>query len=80
MTNAQGGYSLHQYRVAFDFVPLVNGKAIWNDSRLWKICGEVAGKAGLEWGGMWKFKDKPHCQNTQGYSIQDFINGKAEVK
>lgn len=74
VTKAQAGHSFHNYRVAFDFVPIANGKALWNDSRLWQICGDVADKAGLEWGGNWKFQDKPHCQNTNGKTIQDFLN------
>ena len=31
VTNAKAGQSWHNYRVAFDFVPIVNGKAQWND-------------------------------------------------
>ena len=31
ITNAAAGKSFHNYRVAFDFVPLVNGKAIWDE-------------------------------------------------
>jgi peptidoglycan LD-endopeptidase CwlK len=73
VTKAPAGYSFHNYRVAFDFVPIKDGKALWNDSRLWQICGDVADKADLEWGGNWKFQDKPHCQNTGGKTIQDFL-------
>jgi len=73
VTRAPAGYSFHNWRVAFDFVPIKDGKAIWGDSHLWQVCGDVAGKAGLEWGGNWKFQDKPHCQNTGGKTIQEFI-------
>jgi len=31
VTNAKPGQSWHNWRVAFDFVPVVNGKAQWND-------------------------------------------------
>lgn len=81
VTHAKPGQSLHNYKVAFDFVPLVAGKAIWNDNRLWTICGEVAEAVGLEWGGRWtRPVDKPHCQNTQGFTLDDFQRGKANVK
>lgn len=73
VTKAPAGYSFHNYHVAFDFVPIKDGKAIWGDSHLWQICGDVAAKADLEWGGNWKFQDKPHCQNTGGKTIQDFL-------
>ncbi len=36
VTNARCGDSLHNWRVAFDFVPVANGKAIWGDAKLWE--------------------------------------------
>jgi len=72
VTNAAAGRSFHNYRVAFDFVPLVNGKAIWDDDALWDKCGAIGQQVGLEWGGSWKFKDKPHMQDTDGLSIEDY--------
>lgn len=77
VTNAKPGQSFHNWRVAFDFVPLVNGKAIWNDTVLFTKCGKIAQSIGLEWAGNWvKFKELAHCQYTQGLSITDFQNGK----
>lgn len=76
VTNARGGDSFHNWRCAFDFVPLVNGKAIWNDAALWDRCGDVAESVGLEWGGKWaKFPDKPHCQDTGGLTIAMYKAG-----
>ena len=72
VTNANAGKSFHNYRVAFDFVPLVNGKAIWDDEELWVKCGELGQKAGLEWGGSWKFKDMPHMQDTNNLTIENY--------
>lgn len=55
--------SPHCYGLAFDFVPIVDGKALWNDDNLWEKCGNIAEGLGLEWGGRWKnFPDKPHIQ------------------
>ena len=76
VTNAKGGESFHQYRVAFDVVPIVNGKCVWSNSALWNQIGAIGESAGLEWAGKWrKFKEMPHFQYTQGYSVADFKNG-----
>jgi len=70
VTNVRGGDSFHNHRCAFDFVPVVGGKAVWNDDKTWERCGAIAEKVGLEWGGRWaKFPDKPHCQDTGGLTI-----------
>jgi peptidoglycan L-alanyl-D-glutamate endopeptidase CwlK len=80
VTNVAGGYSFHNWRVAFDFVPLVNGKAVWDDVKLWEDCGDIAVRCGLEWGGNWHgFVDRPHCQFTSGFDIADFQSGAAVV-
>lgn len=77
VTNAKAGQSFHNWRVAFDFVPVVNGKAAWNDIALFTKCGEIAEKLGLEWAGRWvKFKELAHCQYTGGLSLHDFQQGK----
>lgn len=77
VTNAKGGQSYHQYKVAFDFVPIVNGKAQWNDVNLFTKCGEIAEGVGLEWAGRWvKFKEMAHCQYTNGLKLADFQAGK----
>ena len=34
VTNVRGGDSFHNHRCAFDFVPVVSGKAIWDDAKL----------------------------------------------
>lgn len=77
VTNAKGGQSFHNWRVAFDFVPIISGKAQWNDIALFKKCGEIAKSHGLEWAGDWKtFKEYAHCQYTSGLSLKDFQQGK----
>ena len=63
VTNAKGGQSYHNYRVAFDFVPIVNGKAVWNDLLLIRLCGQHGKQCGLDWAGDWKrFKEMLHLQ------------------
>lgn len=78
VTNAKAGQSFHNYRVAFDFVPIVGGKCIWNDAGLFAKCGRIAQSLGLEWAGAWsgKFKETAHCQFTGGLSLADFQKGK----
>lgn len=72
VTKARGGYSYHNFRVAFDVVPIEHGKAIWDDMELWNIVGRIGQTLGLEWGGTWKFKDRPHFQYTKGKTLQQF--------
>lgn len=77
VTNAKAGESFHNYGCAFDFVPMVNGKAQWDDLRTFGKCGLIAESLGLEWAGRWKnFKELAHCQYTSGLSLQDLKNGK----
>jgi len=78
VTNAKAGQSFHNWKCAFDFVPIVNGKAQWNDTALFTKCGEIAEALGLEWAGRWvKFKELAHCQYTNGLTLQDFQQGKS---
>lgn len=77
VTNAKGGQSWHQYRVAFDIVPLVAGKAIWDDRRIWTRIGELGESVGLEWAGRWKsFPESPHFQFTGGLTMAQLKQGK----
>ena len=77
VTNAKPGQSFHNWRVAFDFVPIINGKCQWNDPRLFTKCGEIAEALGLEWAGRRvHMKEMAHCQLTGGLTLADFQAGK----
>ena len=81
VTNARGGQSYHNYRLAFDVVPLINGKPLWstanNDLAVWKRVGEIGKGCGLEWAGDWvSFREYPHFQATGGLSLVDLQAGK----
>lgn len=66
VTNAKAGESFHNYRCAFDFVPIVNGKAQWNDLELIKKCGVIGESCGLQWAGRWtSFKEYLHLQHSE---------------
>ena len=78
VTNAKAGQSFHNWRVAFDFVPIICGKACWNDTSVFERCGAIAESVGLEWAGRWKtFKELAHCQYTGGLKLVDFQSGKS---
>ena len=63
VTQARGGQSNHNYGLAVDVCPFVNGKPQWNDNQGFIRIGAEAPKQGLQWGGDWKkFIDKPHIQ------------------
>lgn len=63
VTRARGGQSNHNFGLAVDLCPFVNGKPDWNASpAIWQQIGNQAERLGLEWGGNWKFVDLPHVQ------------------
>ncbi len=80
VTNASAGQSYHNWRVAFDVVPLKQGKPVWGingqDRELWEQVGTIGESVGLEWAGRWdEFPEFPHFQYTRGMSLTDFQNG-----
>lgn len=80
VTNAKAGRSYHNWRVAFDVVPLRNGKPVWGtsgqDGKLWERIGLIGESVGLEWAGRWKnFKEYPHFQFTGGNDLAYFQGG-----
>lgn len=81
VTNVRGGYSYHNYGLAFDVCvcDIANGKLVpnWNVDQRWKRVGEIGQSIGLEWGGDWtSIKDYPHFQYTFGLSIAQLRQGR----
>lgn len=89
VTNAKGGQSYHNYGLAIDIVLLVdrdkNGSfesASWEtnvdfdgDGKAdWQEVVNIFKRYGWEWGGDWKFSDKPHFQKTFGKSIKWLVS------
>jgi peptidoglycan L-alanyl-D-glutamate endopeptidase CwlK len=67
----------HGFGLAYDVVPVVDGKTVWNNDKLWNIIGEEGKKLGLTWGGDWKsIVDKPHFEYTGGIKAADLRTGK----
>jgi len=79
VTNVRGGDSFHNHRVAVDVVPIINGKCVWDDLTLWARVGAIGTQCGLTWGGYWsKFPDRPHFEDPNGYSIDQYKRGEAK--
>lgn len=76
VTYARGGFSYHNYGLAFDFALLLNGKPSWDDIGGFGKIGLLGESLGLEWGGRWKRVDLPHFQETFGLSLYDLRSGK----
>lgn len=78
VTNAKPGQSFHEYRVALDLYPLINGKPDFSGTHLdqWKKIATFFKAEGFEWAYEWKtFKEMPHFQMTGGHPLSYFQNG-----
>lgn len=69
VTKARGGFSNHNFGVAFDIGVFKGGsdpekaKTFVSESPLYKVIGALGTDLGLEWGGNWtSIKDQPHFQ------------------
>lgn len=79
VSNAKGGYSNHNYGLAFDFCLLHKDKSIsWSlhedldadGIADWMEVVSAFKAAGFAWGGDWKsIKDYPHIEKTFGLSV-----------
>ena len=56
--------TFHNYRIAFDWVPMIGGKCQWENLPLLNRAGEIAEACGLEWAGRWRgsLRELLHCQ------------------
>jgi peptidoglycan L-alanyl-D-glutamate endopeptidase CwlK len=62
VTNARGGYSNHNFGIAFD-IGVFEGNRYLGDSPKYRAIGMLGREIGLEWGGSWSdFVDQPHFQ------------------
>lgn len=69
VTNARGGYSNHNFGIAWDIGLFHQGRYL-GESPHYRECGEVGRSLGLEWGGDWKsFRDEPHFQMKTGLTL-----------
>ena len=62
VTKAKGGYSNHNFGIAFD-IGVFEGNKYLDESPKYKAVGALGVDLGLEWGGNWKtIVDQPHYQ------------------
>jgi peptidoglycan L-alanyl-D-glutamate endopeptidase CwlK len=62
VTNARGGFSNHNFGIAFD-IGVFEGTKYLDESPKYKAVGALGTDIGLEWGGNWKsIQDEPHFQ------------------
>ncbi len=62
VTNARGGFSNHNFGIAFD-IGVFEGSRYLPNSPKYKAVGALGVDLGLEWGGNWKtIVDQPHYQ------------------
>lgn len=71
VTNAKGGYSNHNFGIAFDIGLFRDGKYL-AESPHYKTIGPVGESVGLSWGGRWtKFADTPHYELKTGMTLAE---------
>lgn len=82
VTKARPGRSFHNFRLAYDCVPLIGSKPLWStrspaDAKVWNSVGELGESLGLEWGGRWRsFKEMAHFQFSGGLTLAELREGK----
>lgn len=75
-TRSGGGKSKHQYGLAVDVVPIIDGVAQWDNKALWLKVGLVGEKLGLRWGGRWRHPFDPgHFEWTGGLNTTTLSAG-----
>jgi len=71
VTNARGGYSNHNFGIAFD-IGVFDGAKYIPESPRYKAIGAIGADLGLEWGGNWKtIQDEPHFQLRPRWAAND---------
>ncbi|HEY0655167.1 MAG TPA: M15 family metallopeptidase [Chryseosolibacter sp.] len=75
-TRSKGGNSKHQYGLAVDVVPIIDGKAVWENHTLWKKIGVNGERLGLRWGGRWRAPyDPAHFEWSGGITAMQLAKG-----
>jgi len=70
VTNARGGFSNHNFGIAFDVGVFEKGVYL-GDSPKYAAVGVLGQELGLDWGGKWKtFKDMPHFQLRPTWALE----------
>ena len=76
VTNARGGQSIHNYRMAFDIFQNIRGRE-WNEPAFFATAGRIWREMGGVWGGDWaSFVDRTHCEFTGGLTLTELQRGR----
>jgi len=76
VTNARGGQSIHNYRLAFDIFQNIRGRE-WNEPAFFATAGRIWREMGGVWGGDWaSFVDRTHCEFTSVLTLADLQRGR----
>lgn len=71
VTNARGGYSNHNFGIAFD-IGVFEGTKYLDESPKYKALGVIGADLGLDWGGNWKtIQDEPHFQLRPSWAAEE---------
>lgn len=78
VTNAKGGFSNHNFGIAFD-IGIFRGGAYIPESPIYKVIGSLGKNLGLQWGGDWQsIVDEPHFEyNPKGFTVSQMRERKA---
>jgi peptidoglycan L-alanyl-D-glutamate endopeptidase CwlK len=69
VTNARGGFSNHNFGIAFD-IGVFQGTRYLADSPKYRAVGVLGQELGLEWGGNWtSIVDQPHFQLRPTWAV-----------
>jgi len=69
VTNSRGGYSNHNFGIAFD-IGVFEGQKYLAESVKYKAVGVLGTDLGLDWGGNWtSLVDQPHFQLRPAWSV-----------
>lgn len=78
VTQVRGGYSYHNYGLAFDFCLVKpDGSLDWDVGPKWRRAAEIGKSLRFSWGGDWdpSFQDFPHFEYTFGLTTQQLKAG-----
>ena len=74
VTRAKPGQSWHNWKRAFDVVPMKDGRCVWSDPALWQRIGSLGKLQGLAWGGDFRsIKDLPHFELPEGHTLDGML-------
>jgi peptidoglycan LD-endopeptidase CwlK len=74
VTNAKPGQSAHNFGLALDVVPIVNGKPDWDGTHpVWDQIGQLGQVRGLQWLGApgSPFREEAHFQHPNWRTLAD---------